>query len=110
MELRQGPDLQSVDIRADDLRLSKTRGAGERDSRPRLETSSRERLRVVIRLVATVSQSLKMEAKLVSSTVKAGREPTFSIRSLNCWNWTSMAESFISTLISSRMMLRLLMT
>ena len=110
MELRQGPDLQSVDTRADDLRLSKTRGAGERDSRPRLETSSRTRLSVVVRLVATVSQSWKMEAKLVSSTVKAGRDPIFSIMSLNCWNWTSMAESLISTLISSRMMLRLLMT
>ena len=110
MELRQEPDLQSVDTRADDLRLSRTRGAGERDSRPRLETESRVRLRVVTRLVATVSQSLKMEAKLVSSTVKAGRDPIFSIMSFNCWNWTSMAESFIGTLISSRMMLRLLMT
>ena len=110
MELRQGPDLQSVDTRAEDLRLSRTRGAGERDSRPRLETSSRERLSIAIRLVATVFQSWKMEAKLVSSTVKAGKEPIFSIMSFNCWNWTSMLESFISTLISSRMMLRLLMT
>ena len=75
-----------------------------------LEIVEGERLSTSSRLEPTESQSLKMEATLVSSTVKAGREPISCIRSFNCWNSTSMPVSAISTLISSRMVFRLLMS
>ena len=80
------------------------------DCNARLEIVAGDRLRISIRLEATKLQSLKMEATLVSSTVKAGRELISFIRSFNCWNSTSMPVSAIATLISSIMMLRLLIS
>ena len=80
------------------------------DCNARLEIVAGDRLRISIRLEATKLQSLKMEATLVSSTVKAGRELISFIRSFNCWNSTSMPVSVIATLISSIMMLRLLIS
>ena len=76
----------------------------------RLEIVAGERLRISIRLVATKFQSLKMEATLVSSTVKAGSKLISFIKSFNCWNSISISVSAITTLISSRTMWRLLIS
>ena len=100
--------LQRDDTREDDLRLSRTRGAGDIACIARLEIVAGVRLRISTSLVATKFQSLKMEATLVWLTVKDGREPIFSIMTFSCWNSTSMPVSFIITSISSRMTLRLL--
>ena len=80
------------------------------DLSARLEIVAGERLRISTRRLATKFQSLKMEATLVSSTVKAGSTLISFIKSFNCWNSTSMLVSAITTLISSRMMLRLMIS
>ena len=76
----------------------------------RLEIVAGERLRISTNLVATKSQSLKMEATLVSSTVKAGNKLISFISSFTCWNSISKLVSVIIKLISPRMMLRLLIS
>ena len=80
------------------------------DLSARLEIVAGERLRISTRRLATKFQSLKMEATLVSSTVKAGSKLISFISSFSCWNSTSMLVSAIATLISSRMMLRLMIS
>ena len=53
------------------------------DLSARLEIVAGERLRISTRPVATKFQSLKMEATLVSSTVKAGSTLISFIKSFN---------------------------